>query len=525
MMLSVLFILLLHQVVCDVVMTNRGPVKGQKGDDGSFRYLGIPYALVDEKHPFGKSLDHPKFETVFNAAVSSIMCPQVRGIEGGVLQCLRLNIFVPKIASVDRPVPVLVWFHGGGFITGSGGEYDGKYLIQHGIIVVTINYRLGPYGFFCLKDPEVPGNQGLKDQVTALRWVKENIRRFGGNPDEVTIAGQSYGGGAVDLHLYSKNERLFSKAIIQSGSAEVPGMYVKPDYHAAIKLINHLGYNTTSTKDALKHLAAVDPIALMKAADDIKFQPRVCKEKRSVGTQHFIIDDPFHLYNSEIIKDTPILIGYNSKEDFSNFVNKSNKFYSNLDTIFYDKLKSNFNIEEDELKTLAKVIHTFYMGSKKFSKTSMLELADFSSDFILNHAAERSVNRFMNQKALKVYKYIFSYIGGSVFKDVPGVGAYHTEELPYLFDRKTMFNEEQKLIRDRMTKMWANFVKNGNPTPKVTKLLPVHWSPVNESRPYMNIDVNMEMRNYVYRERMALWDLFWHNYWKVAIVTDKRRKL
>ncbi|KAM3955957.1 carboxylesterase 5A, partial [Aphomia sociella] len=457
------------------------------------------------------------FDTVYNASDSSVICPQVRKVKGGILQCLRLNIFVPNITNINQPVPVFVWFHGGGFVTGSGGEYDGKHLSKHGVIVVTVNYRLGPYGFFCLRNSNIPGNQGLKDQVTALKWIKENIGAFGGNPDEVTIAGESYGGGAVDLHLYSNNEKLFSKAIIQSGSAEVPAIYKKPDYDAPRKLAQYLDYNTSTTKKALKFLATVDPIVLSTAANNINFASRVCKEKHYRGVENFITKDPFHLSNNKI-EGTPILIGYNSKENFKTFVEETNEFFASQKTIFYDALKNNFNFKEQVLNSLAKIVQTFYMGNKTFSNESMLELVDFSSDFILNHAAESSINRYMKQGAGNVYKYLFSYVGGSSYKNVPGVGAYHTEELKYLFGPDTEFSEEQILIKNRMTKMWTNFVKYGDPTPELTALLPVSWTPVKETRPYMDIDVDMQMQDYVYRERMAFWDLFWQSYKKKAIM-------
>lgn len=389
------------------------------------------------------------------------MCPQVNRVVGGTLQCLTLNIYVPHKANTNNKLPILVWFYGGGFVNGYAGLYGGQYLVKQDIVVITVNYRLGPYGFFCLDDPSVPGNQGLKDQITALRWIKQNIASFGGDADKVTIAGESYGGGAVDLHLYSMYETLFDKAIIESGSIFNDGFFVKPDHEAAVKIAKYLGHNVTSTKNALKELSKKDPIVVMGATRNLSLSLMVCKEKTFKGVQNFVNKDPFHLNNPERVKNTAILMGYNSKETFRMFANEPKEFYNGLGDIFYDDLKGSFILSERELKDLSNIIRRYYLGSKDIAPESMLELVDYTADYIGNHAAEWSVNRYIEQGA-SVYKYLFSYIGGSEFKNITGVGAVHAEELDYLFEMdRQLDTEEQRMMRDRMTTMWAQFVKFG----------------------------------------------------------------
>lgn len=399
------------------------------------------------------------FAMPFEATDPSIKCPQVVRTAEGTIQCLRLNIYVPK--TTQKNLPVFVWFHGGGFYFGSAGEYGGKYLAQHDIIVVTANYRLGPYGFLCLDDPQVPGNQGLKDQVDALRWVKENIAAFGGDPTKVTVAGESYGGGSVDLHMYADTEKLFDKAVVQSGGAQVEAMFVKPDYEAAVKLAKLFNYTASDSKDALKFLARKDPLELIDAFKSSGILLRACKEKKFKGVQSFLTEDPFHLHKPKRVKDTPVLFGYNSKETFDAVANKPDEHFESLKEVFLDKLNSTLNLKKKDLRRLASIVKRFYLGSKAVGKDTMLSLADFLTDFILNHAAEASVTRLVDQGA-KVYKYIFSYIGNSPFKNISGAGAFHTEELQYLFQRRKELKEpEHVMMRDRMTTMWANFVKYG----------------------------------------------------------------
>lgn len=367
-------------------------------------------------------------------------------------------------SSSKKPLPIFVWFHGGGFAFGSAGEYGGQYLVKHDIIVITVNYRQGPYGFLCLNDPSVPGNQGMKDQIVALRWIKENIGAFGGDPNKVTIAGESYGGGAVDLHLYSKYETLFQKAIVQSGSLYVSeGIFVKPDYEAAIKLAKQLGHNAGNTRDALKYLASANPVDVSAATRNLSMILTFCKEKKFKGVQNFITDDPYHLPNNDRVKNTKIMIGYTSQEMLYEFVNKPKEFYDKLTIGFQDQLKKTFVLKKEELDTLSGIVRSFYLGGKAIGPESQLELSDFVSDFALNYGAEWSVNRYMEQGA-KVYKYMFSYIGASEYKNVTGAGASHTEELKYLFDwvwAAPLVGAEQQMMRDRMTTLWANFVKHG----------------------------------------------------------------
>lgn len=369
---------------------------------------------------------------------------------------------MPKINNTNQTQPVLVWIYGGGFVMGSARDYGGKYLIKHDIILVTVNYRLGPYGFLCLDDSSVPGNQGLKDQITALRWIKENIGAFGGDATKITIAGQSYGGGSVDLHLFSSYEKLFDKAIVQSGSMFTEGMFIKGDHAAATKLSNHLGHSSNHTKDALQFLSTADPLQVMRAAINLSLQLKPCKEKTFRGRQSFFSHDPFHTQQSSKVKDVQIIIGYNSKEDFATFVNKADEFYSSLANVFNEKLENTFVLRRQELEELSRIVELFYLGGKSISQESRLELTDFFSDIKLNHAVEMSVNNYLKQEAGKVYKYLFSYIGGSPYKNMSGVGAYHTEELQYLFETTAVLNsDEQIVMRNRMTAMWANFVKYG----------------------------------------------------------------
>ncbi|KAJ8895144.1 hypothetical protein PR048_000469 [Dryococelus australis] len=170
--------------------------------------------------------------------------------------CLYLNVYVPQGASPTKQTKgrsVLVWIHGGGFVYGSGIRdlYGPDNLMNHTAILVTLNYRLGALGYMSMEHPDVTSNAGMKDQVAALRWVKRNIAHFGGNPDDVTVFGESAGGMSVELLLLSPmTEGLFHRAISESGSAVNMGS--NRNYNGtqgAVRLAEVLGHNATNADD------------------------------------------------------------------------------------------------------------------------------------------------------------------------------------------------------------------------------------------------------------------------------------
>ena len=148
---------------------------------------------------------------------SKVICPQDKD---GNEDCLFLNVYVPKsaIENEDASLPVMVWIHGGSLITGSGNyrDYGPDHFIEKDVVLVTINYRLGPLGFTFMND-SVPGNAGLKDQVLALQWVQDNIGQFHGDNSAVTIFGESAGAFSVSVHMLSPlSANLFQRVIMQS---------------------------------------------------------------------------------------------------------------------------------------------------------------------------------------------------------------------------------------------------------------------------------------------------------------------
>ncbi|KAJ8306199.1 hypothetical protein KUTeg_016744 [Tegillarca granosa] len=239
------------------------------------KYFGIPYA----KPPIGNRRFEPPEpvdpwgDSILNASELPPACPQpeegLKYIENYVSRfskssedCLYLNIYVPRNAVHHRIMPVLFFVHGGSYYTGMGAMFDGRALAVEEIVVVTMNYRLGPLGFLEAGDSNFPGNYGMLDQIAALKWVHENIEFFNGDPKRITLDGQSAGGCSVGLLMMSPlTQGMFRHVIMQSGSTlahwavtrtnKAPDIYFKA-------FTSEMGCLSNSTLQIKKCLQRVD---------------------------------------------------------------------------------------------------------------------------------------------------------------------------------------------------------------------------------------------------------------------------
>ena len=230
-----IFCVFLPLVTSVRVSTSYGDVEGleESYPNSSFAYksvskfLGIPFAAPPVGDLRMKAPKEPASwkPNVRQAKRHGNICMQKKTLEYLVRlftqnftyseDCLYLDVYSPN---VSQHLPVMVYIHGGGYEYGSSVTYPGDYLALQGVVVVVIQYRLGTFGFLTTGDSAAPGNYGMLDQVAALKWVKDNIKNFGGDPGKVTIFGLSAGGSSVSLHLLSPlSEGLFHQVIAESG--------------------------------------------------------------------------------------------------------------------------------------------------------------------------------------------------------------------------------------------------------------------------------------------------------------------
>lgn len=233
--------------------------------------------------------------------------------------CLYLNVWVPYNRPRTRRSPVMVWIYGGGFYSGTTtlNLYDGKILADHNnIIVVSIGYRVGAFGFLSLDDPSAPGNAGMFDQLMGLEWVQQNIRHFGGDPNSVTLFGESAGSVSVSLHLLSPlSHGKFKRAILQSGTANMPWATLSQSEakRRSLELASILGCQKTDqmteVADCLRRFTPqrlADEQFVARGILQFPFLPVVD------GT--FLPDKPVKLLNRGAFKRCPLLTGFNVNE-------------------------------------------------------------------------------------------------------------------------------------------------------------------------------------------------------------------
>ncbi|KAJ2950801.1 hypothetical protein O0L34_g9067 [Tuta absoluta] len=512
-----------------LVQTKVGLIRGLRALDGDYSmFMGIPYAKINETNPFGPSLPHPEFATEFEAYDDTAMCPHIDtsndNVIGGSLDCLRLNIYVPHSATSTNRLPVMVYIHGGNFERGSYGRasFGPKYLVRHDVILVVINHRVGLYGFMCLHNTDVPGNQGLKDQIAALRWIKDNIESFGGDAEKVTAFGESSGGRSIDFLIFSPQEQLFHNAILQSGTSLTRDTIYEADTEVPLKLADKLGFKTRSLNDALIFLATVEPTLAVAAAEELQLVVKPCVEKVFDGVENIITDYTFNLKIPKA-KNLNFLIGHNEQEQVARYADKKPEFFEDLN-IIYERLRDYFHFNEEYLAEMVKLVHRFYLGDEKISADTMWPIIQFDSTFSYVVSTQRSIEMYIENEARDIFYYVFSYNGGrNYYKQTRNVtvgGAGHADDLGYIFDMQSHYTDdaspEDQLIIDRMTTMWTNFAKFGNPTPEETDLLPVKWLPVNKEYQYFyNIDTEINLGKRPFHVETAFWELFYKINWKM----------
>lgn len=409
---------------------------------------------------------------MFDANDESKVCPQIDEFNNtiiGTLNCLNLNIYVPDSANRTlNGLPVMVYIHGGQFQFGfSGGfTYGPKYLIRHGVILVTMNYRLGPYGFMCLGTQEVSGNQGLKDQLKAIRWVKNNIEDFGGNKHELTVFGHSAGSMSLDLHLISSSERLYNKLIMQSGAALHPDVIKLSNPFALINIARFLNFDTSSTQEAITYLSNASEHDVINAASKLKNVFFPCIEKPFPNSETFLTNYPINLKIPKV-EGISMLVGHTSDEEVFVYSAQELSEFVTSGKVFETSLVNVFDFPKNTLNDMVSIIRKMYTGDKKVGcLLDTNEYIAFGTDFNFVHPLQRRVKRYLENEAHKIYSYVFSYIGKRNFLSSKNNstmdGVSHGDELGYLFDMEYLTDQptsEDQIMIDRMTTMWTNFVK------------------------------------------------------------------
>ncbi|XP_049778169.1 cholinesterase-like [Schistocerca cancellata] len=480
-------------------------------------FLGIPYATP----PLGRlRFQAPQpagnWEGVRNATQYGSDCIQPDG--SGSEDCLYLNVYVPGVPEEGAQLPVMFWVYGGGFRGGSGSdeEYGPDFLVSYGVILVTINYRLGQLGFLSTGDAVAPGNAGLKDQRLALTWVQRNIASFGGDPQQITIFGHSAGGMSISLHFVSPmSAGLFSRAIIQSGNfITVRPRTIEEARTHTLRLGAALGYTTNDSQQLLDFLQSVNSTDLL--VDDSLIQTD--EEKKHIISVlwapniepdmegAFLSDSPIQMLIDGRFSKVPVMTGTTSAESGSGVLENS-ELIANLNEDFAGVVGPSLHLPTVEQQTEAAYeLKGFYFGNNNISADNPDPLVYFNEDISFCDPNDAFIRKVVEVSNLTVYYYVVDYRGDIMLTNPYGVS--HGGELALLFMRKDKdYNldpeSEEDKVRRNTLRVWTNFAKYGNPTPEAD---PVVWEPYDlSSRSYLLMQANFSLAHDRLGERMDFW--------------------
>ncbi|XP_078045450.1 acetylcholinesterase-like [Augochlora pura] len=478
----------------DVVQTTSGPVKGIVKETvwHSVKYnafLGIPYA----EPPIGTLRFKPpvpkkSWTNVYDAVEEGGVCPQLDFFsEGymGVEDCLYMNVLTPqvKISNVDNSSalkPVMLWIYGGAFYSGYSNIsfYGPDFILEQNIVFVSMNYRLGALGFLALGHPDAQGNAGMKDQLLVMKWVQDNIAAFGGDPNQVTIFGESAGGGSVGLHVLSEQSKgLFKQAIQQSGTPLCQWAFHSPDkaFENGRSLASNLGYDGTTADGIVNFLRGVDVKEMTMKTHQVDFgflpfRPTIENADLAPDGSSFLTVCPIQKYKSGNFSKVPTLLGRNKdealfflnymvgngshQEAIANLIQTSMGISGIVDDVLGAFTGVVFNVLPDPLIRFVLDIMTNLLFTAPIDLTQQL-------------IAKSNENN-------PIYYYMLSYQSQWNMHELVGDtlnGTAHVDDIGCLFNVQILNaptdpNHAFNVFRKKIITLWTNFAKYGNPTPR-----------------------------------------------------------
>ncbi|MEM7078972.1 MAG: carboxylesterase family protein [Pseudomonadota bacterium] len=480
-----------------LVATAHGPVRGLR-DDGIMTFKGIRYGADTATTRFAAPTQPQTWTEPAPATAYGASCPQTPGGNPGGLftswrpeprppiseDCLFLNVWTPAVGDGGKRA-VMVWLHGGGFSTGNGSSlaYEGTRLARRGdVVVVTINHRLNLFGYLALNHygPEFADSAvaGVLDMVLALKWVRDNIEAFGGDPNTVMIFGESGGGAKVSTLLNTPAAKgLFHRAVVQSGA-----MLRFPDAANARAAADQVVANLDLTRDTILDIKTISMSALSAA--------RVGTSAGSAPT----IDDktlsrhPFEPDAAPSGADVPMLLG-TTRTESSLFLGARNPASFNFD---WAEAKAALKTTYPD-KNIEHIVAGYRALDPEATPSDVYFEATTDARWASGHVTQ--AERKVVQGAAPAYLYLFNWntpVDGGKWRSP------HALEIGFVFDNvansasMSGVGTEQQLIADMLSETWIAFAKTGNPN---NALIP-EWPAYNLSRrPVMVFDVAPEVVN------------------------------
>jgi len=445
------------------VKTELGKVQGKTINNGKVNaFLGLPYAAPPVGDLRWKAPEPPaKWKGMRDGTKFGAHCAQGRVFDDMIFQdsgpsedCLSLNIYVPAGTNDQSKLPVMFWIHGGGYAGGGSSEprHNGDFLPQKGVVLVTINYRLGVFGFLVTDELAkegncAAGNYGLLDMVAALHWVNANIKNFGGDPGNVTIFGESAGSFAVSTLMASPlAQGLFEKAIGESGAAFPGGVALGGDTVAERAKADGAWMESIGAK-SLKDLRAMPTDQLLEAA-----------KKKTPGGFPPVVDGRLL---TEPVPDTyaagkqahvPLLAGWNADEGsfFAMRGMTATQWNAMAGGLFKERSAAFLKLYPADSDTEA-----------------LRSAIDYGSDNFIALGTWKWLEAQKKTGEAPVYRYHFE-LAATPSKFHPGTFAFHSDDIEYVFgtlDTRPGWSvrPEDRKLSDEIMSYWTNFAKTGDP--------------------------------------------------------------
>ncbi|CAH1175677.1 unnamed protein product [Phaedon cochleariae] len=484
-----------------------------------YAFQEIPYAAppVGENR-FKPPKSHQGWEGILDTTKNTKKCYQFQTFIPSELKnggsddiamsedCLFLNVYTPVKPGSEKALPVYFFIHGGANAVGDGtyASLGPKYLIDGEIVIVTMNYRLGPFGYLSIHHKDNSGNMALKDQHMALQWTHRNIHLFGGNPKDIVLGGQSSGAFSAGFHLLSpKTEGLITAVIQQSGSPLSAAAYMASAKRFALTLGRALDPSITAHNNShlIETLKKASPKDIQTASLKVS-SPYPLGFMQSPSTWGPVVENhnsdeafittPMHqAFMRGHFHQVPALIGFNSQEaifflphDDSVLEEAAARFDSDPSMLVEETLRV-------ENRTLVGIELRAAYTSKTF-KNDFSALVEFTSDVVFMHPSIRQAE--LSSKHVPVYLYQLS-AGKNVNDRFPGIA--HGADLKYFWKMQSSFDHSpvDESIREVLLRLWWNFIKYKNPTPRRDVVLKnIEWPPVEpENIRYLNISEDMNI--------------------------------
>lgn len=448
----------------------------------------------------------PSMRFVSKAGRKFIRTIDMTGPQGD--DCLNLNVWTPSL-DPDAKLPVMVWIHGGAFLTGAGSmpHYDGTNLAQKGVVLVSINYRLGIMGSFTapnMFEHDFCGpNRGFEDQLAALRWVQDNIKNFGGDADNVTIFGESAGGQSIAVLLASPSSKeLFKRAIVQSGTPEFCTSYEDHQNYAA-DLLQAIGVKAGDTA-AISALSAADTIAMMGVGRKLLRAKNAAERYGDLavygglGCAYGTPFMPVPILKSlaqGVAKDVDLMIG-TVKEDgrlFPLVMPGPEALAARLCMAWFQNLM----IPRRNPKLV------FERYKKVMSNATGAEIrGQIMTDAMFRRGSVRAAEIHAQSAPGRTYLYQFDWSS-----PVPGIGAMHGIDMPFVTQNLDAFEEiigdvtALHEMADIVSDAWVNFAKTGKPTAAMPE-----WQPFDKDhRATMVFDTKIELQHDIDGPLREIW--------------------